>query len=154
MLSLYIFLLPFFIFEFAILQIINCIIGPCIIPVIIYVRLYLQMFVAGLMSFLPLNCRSFYLRLLMTPLVSSYLSYCYYAMYTGIQVAISTHKFATSQLLRTFYICIIMRCIGQGPIIANLHVTRKRTRIFGPFLQTTIINGDKVDSKILHLYLG
>ena len=42
---------------------------------------------------------------------------------------------------------------GQGSIIANLHVTRSAREFSGNYLQTTIINGDKSDSKILHLYL-
>jgi len=49
----------------------------------------------------------------------------------------------------TFLISVVST--GQGPIIANLHVTREFS---GLFVQTTIINGDKADSKILHLYLG
>jgi hypothetical protein len=55
------------------------------------------------------------------------------------------------------------KCVGlywsrtnyrQVPIIANLHVTRERTRIFGPLFADDNIYGDKADSKILHLYLG
>ena len=48
----------------------------------------------------------------------------------------------------------IQNITGRGSIIANLHVTCERTRIVRTFSQTTIINGDKADSKILHLYLG
>jgi len=45
-------------------------------------------------------------------------------------------------------------CIGRGPIIANLTLLGSAREFLGHFLQTTIINGDRADSKILHLYLG
>ena len=49
---------------------------------------------------------------------------------------------------------------GQGPIIAKYQLSPTCTLLAsacafsGHFLQTTIINGDTADSKILHLYLG
>ena len=51
-------------------------------------------------------------------------------------------------------------CTGRGPIIAKYQLSPNCTLLAsthefsGHFLQTTIINGDKADSKILHLYLG
>ena len=50
--------------------------------------------------------------------------------------------------------------IGRGPIIAKYQLSPTCTllastrKIYGDFFQTTIINGDKADSKNLHLYLG
>ena len=51
-------------------------------------------------------------------------------------------------------------CTGRGPIIAKYQLSPICTLLAsarefsGHCLQTTIINGDKADSKILHLYLG
>jgi len=38
-----------------------------------------------------------------------------------------------SELSQTSSTIGIVNTTGRGPIIANLHVTRERTRIFGPF---------------------
>ena len=49
---------------------------------------------------------------------------------------------------------------GREPIIAKYQLSPTCTllasarKIYGDFFQTTIINGDKADSKNLHLYLG
>ena len=51
-------------------------------------------------------------------------------------------------------------CTGRGLIIAKYQLSPTYTllvsawKFSGHVLQTTILNGDKADSKILHLYLG
>jgi hypothetical protein len=51
------------------------------------------------------------------------------------------------------FIDFIYLFIGQGPIIANLHVTRERTRIFWPFFADDNNTWLQIRQQNLNLYL-